>query len=76
MRSLSDIGTDVRGATDKSGDAPAGKEHSTDHHERDGDGRDVRIDQFDGGLGSAQPCTGGESAEDPESLQATESSGT
>ncbi len=64
MRGLTNIGAHVRSAADESGHAPSCEKDAAHHDQGNGDRRDVRIDQLNGGFGAAQPCSGGESAED------------
>src|SRR5215469_13701959 len=71
---LVNIAVDVRRAPDESRHAPACQEYSTDHGKRNGDRRDVGVDQLDGSFGTAEPGPGGEAAENPESLETAQAS--
>ena len=70
MRGLPEISANVRSAADEGGYAPARQEDSTDHDQRDSDGRNVGIDELDGSFCTTQPCAGSEAAEYAERLQA------
>ena len=75
MRSLAHVVANVRSAANERRNAPARQEHSKDHDEGDGDGRNIRVDEFDGSFGAAEPRSGSESAKNAERLQAAEASG-
>ena len=69
VRRLADVVAEVRSPADEGRNAPAREEDSEHHDEGDRDRRDVGIDEFDRSFGAAEPGSGGESAEDAESLQ-------
>jgi hypothetical protein len=64
VRSLANIIAHMRRATNERGNAPSREKDSAHHDQRNGDGRDVWIDQLDWSFGPAEPGPGGETAED------------
>jgi hypothetical protein len=72
MRCLADVGANVRGAANKCRHAPAREKNSHHHDERNGDGRDVRVDEFYGSFRAAEPRSGGKAAENADGLQAAQ----
>jgi septal ring factor EnvC (AmiA/AmiB activator) len=70
VRSLANVMAHVRRAADKRRYAPARQKNSEHHDERNSNGRNLRINQLDGGFGAAEPGSGGEPAENSQGLEA------
>ena len=61
-----EVGEDLARALEEGGERPAGEEDAGDHAEGDGVGREAGVDELGGGFSGAEPCSGGEGAEDAE----------
>ena len=67
--SCKQIGEDIAGSLEQRRERPARGEHAGDHAERNGEGREARVDQLGGRLGRAQPDARGQAADHAQPVQ-------